>query len=200
MPTGESNKKEAIRERIRSLRRGFDAVWIEQASSLVVEKVLALPQFESSRVVSCYLSLPHEVQTENIIEMCWQLGKRVCVPALETTSHDYKLAWLEAGEETVTMPGPVKIPQTKNIRRVQPQDVNLMIVPAMAFDRRGNRLGHGYGHYDRLMTNCPGYKIGLVFEVQIVDEVPVEAQDVSVDIVVTEQNRYPPASVRGGCG
>jgi 5-formyltetrahydrofolate cyclo-ligase len=198
MPAGETNKKDVIRERIRSLRRGFDSVWIEQASQLAAEKVLALPQFESARVVSCYMALPREVQTEDLIEMCWQWGKRVCVPALETTSRDYELAWLEAGEETA--PGPDKIPQPKKIRRVQPKDVNLMIAPAMAFDRNGNRLGHGHGHYDRLMAKCPGYKIGLVFEVQIVDEVPVEAQDVSVDIVVTEQNLYLPASVRGGCG
>ena len=72
-----------------------------------------------------------------------------------------------------------------------------MVVPALAFDRRGNRLGHGYGHYDRLMTKCPGYKVGLIFEVQLVDEVPMEARDVAVDIVVTEQNIYPSASVRG---
>ena len=84
------------------------------------------------------------------------------------------------------------------IRRVQPKDVGFMVVPAMAFDRSGNRLGHGYGHYDRLMAKCPGYKVGLVFEVQIVDEVPMEPQDVAVDVVVTEQNLYPPASVRGG--
>jgi 5-formyltetrahydrofolate cyclo-ligase len=196
--TTPAEEKQAIRARIRSLRRGFDSVWIEQTSPLVTEKVLALPQFESARVVSCFLSLPHEVQTEDLIEMCWQLGKRVCVPAQEKTSHDYELAWLEAGEETVL--GPDHIPQTKKIRRVQPKEVNLMIVPAMAFDRRGNRLGHGHGHYDRLMAKCPGYKIGLAFEIQMVDEVPVEAQDVSVDIVVTEQNLYPPASVRGGCG
>ena len=198
MPADETNKKKNIRERIRSLRCGFDSVWIEQASPLVTEKVLALPQFESARVVSCFLSLPHEVQTEDLIEMCWQSGKRVCVPSLEKTSRDYELAWLEAGEETA--PGPFKIRQPKKIRRAQPADVDLMIVPAMAFDRRGNRLGHGCGHYDRLMAKCPGYKVGMVFEVQMVDEVPVEAQDVSVDIVVTEQNLYQPASVRGGCG
>jgi len=196
--TAPAENKQAIRERIRSLRRGFDLAWIEQSSPLVMEKVMALPPFNAARVVSCYMALPHEVQTEGLIEMCWQLGKRVCVPALEKGSHDYELSWLESGGETV--PGPIKIPQPRKIRRVQPKEVNLMIVPAMAFDRRGNRLGHGYGHYDRLMAKCPGYKIGLVFEVQIVDEVPVEALDVSVDIVVTEQNLYPPASVRGGCG
>ena len=195
MPADKTNKKKVIRERIRSLRCGFDSVWIEQASPLVTGKVLALPQFESARVVSCYLSLPHEVQTQDLIERCWQSGKRVCVPSLEKTSRDYELAWLEAGEETTR--GPVKIRQPKKIRRAQPADVDLMIVPAMAFDRRGNRLGHGYGHYDRLMAKCPGYKIGLVFEVQIVDEVPVEAQDVSVDIVVTERNLYPPRAFAG---
>ena len=195
MPTDETNKKKVAREKIRSLRYGFDFVWIEQTSLLITEKVLALPSFESARVVSCYLSLPHEVQTKNLIEMCWRSGKRVCVPSLEKTSRDYELAWLEAGEETA--PGPIKIRQPQKIRLVQPTDVDLMIVPAMAFDRRGNRLGHGYGHYDRLMAKCPGYKIGLVFEVQIVDEMPVEAQDVSVDIVVTEQNLYPPRAFAG---
>jgi 5-formyltetrahydrofolate cyclo-ligase len=196
--TTPAESKRAIRDRIRSLRRGFDSAWIEQASPLVMEKVMALPQFNAARVVSCYMALSHEVQTEGLIEMCWQLGKRVCVPALEKGSRDYELAWLEAGEETV--PGPMKIQQPRRIRRVQPKDVGFMVVPAMAFDRCGNRLGHGYGHYDRLMAKCPGYKVGLIFEVQLVDEVPMESQDVAVDVVVTEQNFYPPASVRGRSG
>lgn len=191
-----AEKKRKIRERIRSLRRGFDAAWVEQTSPLIMERVMALPQFNAARVVSCYMALPHEVQTEGLIEMCWQLGKRVCVPALEKGSRDYELAWLEPGEETV--PGPVQILQPRKIRRVQPKDVSLMIVPAMAFDRRGNRLGHGHGHYDRLMAKCPGYKVGLIFEVQLVDEVPMEALDVAVDVVVTEQNLYPPRECSRG--
>ena len=195
--TEKAEQKQAIRARIRSLRRGFDRAWIGQSSSLILEKLQSISSFHSARVISCYMALPHEVQTEALIEMCWQLGKRICVPALEKGSRDYELAWLEPGDETV--PGPVHILQPRAIRRVQPKDVNLMIVPAMAFDRRGNRLGHGHGHYDRLMAKCPGYKVGLSFEVQMVDEVPVEALDVAVDLVVTEQGLYPPASVCGGC-
>lgn len=197
MSAGEPQKKELLRERIRSLRREFASDWIEQASSLITKKVLALPWFEAARSVGCYLALPREVQTKDLIEKCWRLGKRVCVPALRAQSRDYELAWLEAGEETTL--GAANIPQPKKIRRVRPNEVNLMIAPAMAFDRGGHRVGHGHGHYDRLMAKCSGYKIGLVFEVQIVDEAPAEAQDVSVDLVVTERNIYPSASVRGQC-
>jgi 5-formyltetrahydrofolate cyclo-ligase len=196
--TTPAKKKQELREHMRSLRRRLNPAWMERASSLIVEKVLALPQFDAARVVSCYVSLPHEARTERLIEMCWRLGKRVCVPAWEKTRRDYEMAWLSPGEETG--PGPFRIPQPLIIRPCPIQEVNLLIAPAMAYDRHGRRLGHGLGHYDRLMAQCSGYKIGLIFESQLVDEAPVIETDVSVDIVVTERNLYPPASVCGGRG
>ena len=69
---------------------------------------------------------------------------------------------------------------------VNPEDIELIVVPAVAYDRKGNRLGRGKGFYDRLLQTTKATKVGIGYEFQLVDEVPVEPHDVGVDIIITE--------------
>ena len=66
--------------------------------------------------------------------------------------------------------------------------MDLIVIPGVGFDHSGHRLGHGRGHYDRLLKKTRGYKVGLAFEEQLVPELPVEAHDVPVDLLITDQN------------
>ena len=181
--------KEALRARIGAVRRALSPQTVRAASKQIAERVVALPEFSHARVVGCYLALGHEVQTMELVKRCWREDKEVCVPAFEDARRGYVLAWLKMGEATET--GPAKILQPKKIRPASPKAVDLMIVPAVAFDRSGRRLGHGGGHYDRLLAQCPGFKVGVAFEAQMVEEVPSDIHDVGVDIVVTERRIYP---------
>ncbi len=191
--------KHALRTQVRRVRKELAPEEVRSASARIQRRVADLAAFKTARVVGCYVALPHEVQTAKLMEKAWASGKKVCVPARETQGGDYRMAWLERGEATAR--GSYRIPQPAEFRPAPVRDIDLVIVPAVAFDRRGRRLGHGGGHYDRLLAGCRGLKVGLAFEVQIVDSIPTEHLDIPVDLVVTEQRIYPAAGqARGGCG
>ncbi|MFH0954009.1 MAG: 5-formyltetrahydrofolate cyclo-ligase [Verrucomicrobiota bacterium] len=184
-----TESKAVLRARVRAARRALSPAAVDAASRKIAELVISLPEFSRARAVGCYLALPHEVQTADLIARCRRAGKKTCVPAFDAAARGYVWAWLD--EEEPVVKGPSGIPQPETVRKALPADLDLMMVPAVAFDRTGRRLGHGGGHYDRLLARCPGFKVGVAFEVQVVEEVPSRPHDVAVDVVVTERCVYP---------
>lgn len=183
------HSKQDLRERMRRARRALPPADVAAFSARIAGRVAALAAFGHAHVVGCYLALPHEVQTMGLVDRCWALGKRVCVPAWDDRRRAYGLSWLEPGQPTG--PGRFGITEPASVQWVGPDDVDFIVVPGVAFDLAGRRLGQGGGHYDRLLAACHGFKAGVAFHVQLVDEVPVTGGDVAVDVVVTEQGIYP---------
>jgi len=181
--------KQVLRERIRKQRSVPDRSAIHRKSVRVVEKATALPRFVRAKVVGCYMSTKREVRTDGILKRCWSLGKKVCVPAFDRKKDDYGMAWLRRADGVKK--GAFGIREPARIRWADAGEIDVMFVPAVAFDRSGRRLGHGAGYYDRLLAGGTAFRVGLAFEEQMVDEVPAGARDVPVDLVVTEQGIYP---------
>jgi 5-formyltetrahydrofolate cyclo-ligase len=154
----------------------------------VVRRAIALAEFAASRRVACYLSKPGEVPTAPLLRACRRAGKRVCVPAFVAAAGGYRFADLAPGGKRVA--GPFGIPQPARIRAVDPRVIDLAFVPALAFDREGRRLGHGGGHFDRLLARVRGARVGLAFEWQVVPRVPAGARDRAMHVVVTEAHTY----------
>lgn len=188
--------KALIREKMRGIRNGFDAETIREKSARIAERLRTFEPFANAETVCCYLALPYEVQTEGILDLCWSAGRRVCVPFFDAAEDEYGLAWLEKAD--AVRPGPAGIPQPIGIRRAPPGVVDLMIVPGVAFDAFGRRLGHGGGHYDQLLSQGRAFKIGIAFESQLIDPVPTGPDDVTMDVVVTECRIYPSAAQAAG--
>lgn len=184
-----TQSKRELRARIHAARRQLSPEAVRAASDRICERLVRLGPFEEAGGVGCYLALPQEVQTMGFVDRCWELGKRVCVPAWDESRRAYGLSWLEPGQPTV--PGHFGITEPAAARWVGPGEVDFIVVPGVAFDRSGRRLGQGGGHYDRLLAACRGFKAGVAFEVQLVEEVPVTRGDVAVDVVVTERGVYP---------
>ncbi|HET6464357.1 MAG TPA: 5-formyltetrahydrofolate cyclo-ligase, partial [Nitrospiria bacterium] len=118
------------------------------------------------------------------------LGKRVTVPKMEPASKRLLLSELKDPTRELS-PGPIGIPEPKPeaIRPVEVDRMDLFIVPGIAFDQRGNRLGQGAGYYDRLLTPVAERIpiIGLAFEIQVVERVPTGDHDIRVNWIVTEK-------------
>ena len=190
MTAENKNLKETIRKQVRQTRRRIDPVEVQVASACVAGKVLKLEEFIRASSVGCYMALPHEVQMYRVIETCWAQGKRVGVPVYERNRKEYGFAWYQQGDATGF--GPEKIPQPLTIRPMAVSELDFVVVPAVAFDPEGRRLGHGGGYYDRLLKEYPGFKVGVAFEFQMVEAVPLESHDVGVDLVITEKRIYRP--------
>lgn len=180
--------KEALRVRLNEVRHGFKPAWVAEASRLVLARVLKLKAFHTARAIGCFLSTPREVWTRPLIERCWHDNKRVCVPAFDRSEKRYRMAWIEQDDKLAL--GPEGITQPEAPCWALPGSVEIVFVPGLGFDRAGRRLGHGGGHYDRLLAECGGRKVGLAFEAQMVDELPSGPHDVPMDAVVTEKDFY----------
>ena len=181
--------KNEIREIAGEQGRKYDSEWIVSTSRVIQERVLCLPEFESAGMVCGYLAMGREVRTEMIFEAAWQLGKRICVPAYRAEDGSYGLSELAAGSQLIVGHGGVREPAVP--LWVDFKTVDLMIVPGLAFDMRGGRVGRGKGYYDKLlgdMADRSFLTVGLAFRFQVFESVPMESHDVILDAVITEEN------------
>jgi len=179
-------ERERIRRMVLRRRREPAAEWAAATGRAVQERALALPVWAAAKVVGCYLAMPGEVATELIIRRSRAGGKAVCVPACDCPPGTYLLVRLLESSNLVA--GPMGVLQPENGAPVATGEVDCFFVPGLAFDKRGTRLGHGGGHFDRILAGAaPGaVKVGLAFGFQIYEHIPAERHDVPMDFVVCE--------------
>lgn len=192
-PEQASETKGLLREKVKSLRDGLDGRAIERMSVAVVDRLFSFEDFKKSSKVLLYLSLKREVQTEKIIEKCFAAGKRVFVPVMDI-KNDALLVSELAGREVKLEMGAfgVREPGEKDRKIVSPDILDLAIIPGLAFDRKGARLGKGKGYYDRFLgrlspTVC---RLGLAFDFQILDFIPQVQHDVGMHKILTESDDF----------
>ena len=156
----------------------------ESKSSEIEKRLCSLPEFRSASVVMFFASIRSEVNTLPMIRHALVAGKRVILPKVKGRD----LALFEVRDfEKDTVPSAWKIPEPREAMPATIHEVDLMIVPGLAFDEKGRRLGYGAGFYDRILPHYHKETIALAFEIQIVPEVPVTALDIPVQKIVTEK-------------
>ncbi len=184
------NKKE-IRADLLLKRRTLYKEECRLKSQEIARQLLDSPELASARTIHFYLATAAEVQTEEMIRGALRMKKRVVVPVVEPETNSLVLSeWIDLRPSQL-QPGPYGIlePQPQYRKRVDPEEVDLWVIPGVAFDTTGNRLGFGGGYYDRLLSGTRGKKIGVAFEFQIIDRLPVEPTDHPVDLIITESRK-----------
>lgn len=150
-------------------------------SAEIVAALEAHPAFRAANTILLYHSLKDEVDTHAFIRK-WSREKRILLPVV--TGDDLELR-LYTGPEDLTV-GAYGIEEPTGALFTDYSAIDLIVVPGVAFDRDGNRLGRGKGYYDRLLPRIPSaYKIGICFPFQVVDEVPAEPFDIRMDEIIT---------------
>jgi 5-formyltetrahydrofolate cyclo-ligase len=183
--------KAQLRELCQARRAALTAVERCQMSAAIAKHVCAMPAFRNSPTVMLYMALPQEVQTAAILAESRRQGKRVTVPVVKP--HGLIAAELPAGQPEL-QPGSLGILEpAADTAIISPDDINCVLVPGIAFDRRGARLGFGKGYYDRFLCRLPAatHVCGLAFSLQIVEHVPDMPHDVPVQSLATEQGVLP---------
>jgi 5-formyltetrahydrofolate cyclo-ligase len=157
----------------------------EYKSKLIEDKLLKQEEFIKAERIMFYLAFEGEVKTESMINKARGLGKEIFLPVCDTNDKALKPCILM--EDSILKKGPYQTlePQTKIDLSIDKLD--LVIVPALAFDRDGNRLGRGKGYYDRFLKKISAhtYSIGLAFDFQILLTLPVEQNDIPVDKILS---------------
>ena len=178
--------------RTETLRRREALTSEERArlSQRIVNSALRWIQREGFDSVMPYLSMRSEVETTDLLEGLLNSGKQICAPTVNT-------------EQVKLTPRRVQNPKTELVRHrygmLEPKDacpifptehLQLIVVPGIAFDRKGYRLGYGMGFYDRFLTKCPhAIPIGLAYQIQVVEDTFPQAWDVPVQHIFTETGR-----------
>lgn len=180
--------KEAIRREMQVKRRHHTGAKRLEAGRAISEKLAGPPLnlFAKVKWVSIYLSGRDEIPTRYIARMLWQWGRRVCVPTWSQTLKAYRLC--EITPATRLISGPLGIKQPAERHPVRTQDVDAFIIPGLAFDPRGGRVGYGKGYYDRILAGAraDALKIGVCYSWQLLhSELPLEKHDVAMDWVAT---------------
>ena len=158
----------------------------ERRSAAICRQVLAMPVYLVARTIHCYLPMRSEVDTRPLIAGALSEGKSVIVPVVVPKAEELAHAWLESLSDDALEPGSFGTFNPRQGRPATSGDWGLTIVPLLAFDRRGYRLGYGKGYYDRLLAAISTVTIGVAFAAQEVDTLPTEAHDVPLDWIVTE--------------
>lgn len=179
--------KQEIRAQIRKIRAGIGADEWRAATDRIAQKVIESDHFREATDLFCYMDFDGEVGTEHMIAEAWRLGKDIWLPRVSGGEMDFFL--VESENELVRGAFGILEPSGKSVRA--PGEDGLVIVPGIAFDREHNRIGYGKGFYDRYLKAHPHlFKLGIAFDIQLVEKIPAEECDCKMDMVVTETLMY----------
>lgn len=187
-----SDEKKAIRTEIRRRRQQLDAEFLSYVDKTLPDEVFELDDREfrsrlkSAKRIALYRATGGEVPCDRLAEAFMKKGKKCCFPRIEggkmvfcdCDSLDEKL--FEEG--TFGIPEPVK-----TIAPVDPESVDIVVLPAVAYNEEGTRLGQGKGYYDRFFAEIKGRKpflMGICYDFQISSEIPVEEHDITADVII----------------
>ena len=165
--------EEAIREKSREITNRLD----QQA------------EFQSCSDVFTFLSLPEEVQTGEMIQKALDSGKNVYVPLVDAEQKRLQISRLPGLDiEFETKRFGIREPGASHIKIVPPSVLDFVLVPGLAFDRKGGRIGFGAGFYDRFLKEVLGHvvRVGVAFDFQILESIPQMEWDVPVQKILTE--------------
>lgn len=170
------------RKHFKQLRR---AVVDKQSKSfLILEKVF--PLIEDKETICLYYPLNDEVDTKPLIEKLLTMGKKVGLPATKDDSMEFylisSLKTLKSNERLQFL----KEPMEDETQKIPPNDIDAIICPGLAFDKDLHRLGYGGGYYDKYLKSLNCLKIGICFKELYADEIPYEAHDVLMDVVIVD--------------
>jgi 5-formyltetrahydrofolate cyclo-ligase len=177
-------RKNEIRKQAHDNRRAQpdkDAV-----SDVIVNRFMEQPEYQNAKTVMFYVDVRDEVRTRQALPAALASGKRIVVPYC--VDGELELFWLEDMDELEL--GMYRILEPKE--ELQPVDLDVVMVPGVAFDRQGGRTGHGKGYYDKLLEHArlDTPLLALAFECQLFDEIPTEEHDIFMDKVITESAVY----------
>jgi 5-formyltetrahydrofolate cyclo-ligase len=188
------NMKERIRKETIKKRDAISPDTKTAKDLSIKQRLFSLHEFVQAEIVFFYASFRSEVDTHTMIKESLEMGKRVMLPRVHIKGHKVKL--YEIKDINELSPGHMGIPEPSfsEAYSLLIDEANIIIIPGVAFDYSGNRLGYGGGYYDMILTQRKKESpiIALAYEEQLVDEVPSEPHDIKFDLVVTDKRIIKP--------
>ena len=160
---------------------------MDNISRAIKRKVLSLSETENAKTVFCYVSFGTEAATHELIHSLLHEGKRVCVPK---TYQSGRMDAVEIDGLGRLKQGSLGVMEPEDGKIVEKSDIDIVIIPALCYDKLGYRLGYGKGFYDRYLEDFRGIKLGICPDECLVSDVHHDAHDVKADIIVTQSEVF----------
>jgi 5-formyltetrahydrofolate cyclo-ligase len=176
--------KDDLRRSMRALLRAMDPAVRLSDSRRLVDRLAGLPAWQCATRVLLYWPMPTEPDVRDLLGAAAEADRWVCLPAWDPATGTYVARRVAGTDELVAGKFGISEPAS-SCPVVAVAALDFALVPGLAFDRRGGRLGRGAGFYDRLLASFRGVACGVGFDGQIVPEVPVESHDVKLNLVLT---------------
>lgn len=191
--------KNALRQQVIARRDALPAPRRAAANRAIAARVQALPDWRAARCVLAYMSMGTEFDTASLIRGLLDDGRSLGLPRVNKSARRLDLYRVrDVARDLVAGTWGIREPDPDRCEPLDPADVDAVLVPGVAFDERGGRLGYGGGYYDRLFAEgaLRAVRIAAAFSEQVVDRVPIDDHDAFMDFVVTDATCYTPRSDR----
>ena len=181
-------EKEKIRELMRAKLRSQPEEERVHKNQVITNQILKMKVFQQAKTILFYYALPEEVSTKQLIEEAIQMGKSAALPYVDLKAGDLWPSIIENLKADLASGNyGMMEPKPEQRRAIALEKIDLVLVPGLAFDLKGHRLGRGKGYYDRFLKTLPERVMcyGLAFDFQLLESIPVDSWDESLDQVIT---------------
>lgn len=180
-------QKKQLRQKMLARRRSLQQSEIESGSAKMAEQLFGWRIYQDAKTIMLYLAMADEPQTDAIIKNAKTNGKLVCVPMLRQEYGIMDAARIDGPDDLITGKLGLKMPDPEEARLISPESIDLIVVPGVAFDNAGHRLGMGAGYYDRYLPQAGrACRLGLAWSFQVTGVVPQGLYDVTMHYLLTE--------------
>lgn len=185
MPFTPDQEKKELRRQVRSQLASLEAEQLRREDDAMFARFLALPQVEKAKTIFAFWGIPgREPETGRLVQELTALGKRVGLPRM-LPEHQMEVRLYDPNIPMHSVAFGIQEPG-EDCPLIAREEIDLILVPAVCYDRQGYRLGFGGGYYDRWLEHFSGYRVGLCRSCILQDHVPTEAHDTKVDTLITE--------------
>lgn len=182
-------EKKKIRELIDNKRSALRPEVKEVFDEIIFKKIIESSEYKSSKTILVYVSFNGEVDTHRFIKYALKDHKKVCVPKIVSKKEGMKAIEISAFEDLKTGSYGILEPASFN-REIDDESINLVIVPGVAFDLKGGRIGYGGAFYDRFLKNISEdtFKVAIAYGFQTLKNIPIEVHDEKIHRIITNLN------------
>ena len=178
--------KKEIRQRLLEKCRTLSDLKRELLESKMLTYLINWENFKKARSIHIFISKKYEPKTSKIIDLCWTSGIQISVPCVKSDSDELFHSKLNSFNDL--SPGPFGVLEPTHNKRIKsyPKNFDIVIVPGIAFDNQGGRIGYGKGYYDRFLVKTRAFRLALAYDFQVLENLPTEKHDVTMHGILTE--------------
>ncbi|MBS4194686.1 5-formyltetrahydrofolate cyclo-ligase [Lederbergia citri] len=179
--------KKTIRKSYKDELKSLDRITYEHWSYMIANELFLTDEWKNAETIGITVSHFPEVDTWQIIRRGWEAGKKIVVPKCYPSENKMEFRQITAFDQLETVFFGLFEPKEAKTMKVENDEIHLLIVPGLVFNREGFRVGFGGGYYDRFLTGFNGATISLCFSMQISEKLPIENHDIPVGKIITEE-------------